>query len=123
MIAGKLTDFEKEEIVEKCKNMLFEAGFDNVAILANEGGTNGTIRNSSRTRSVLFRVILATFFMDDCVSKMLKEDSEGRKVWGILCHSILKTISPQIREMENEMKEENKTPHAEVIPFHSFPKD
>lgn len=123
MIAGKLTDFEKEEIVEKCKNMLFEAGFDNVAILANEGGTNGTIRTSSRTRPALFRLLLATVFMDDCISKMLEEDSEGRKVWEILCSSILKTISPQIREMENEMKEENKTPHAEVIPFHSFPKD
>lgn len=123
MTVKKLTDNEKAEVVENCKSILFNAGFDNVVILANEGGTHGTIRISSRTRSVLFRVLLATFFMDDCVSKMLKEDSEGRKVWEILCSSILKTISPQIREMENEMKEENKTPHAEVIPFHSFPKD
>lgn len=123
MTVKKLTDNEKAEVVENCKSTLFNAGFDNVVILANEGGTHGTIRISSRTRSVLFRVLLATFFMDDCVSKMLKEDSEGRKVWEILCSSILKTISPQIREMENEMKEENKTPHTEVIPFHSFPKD
>ena len=108
MIVGKLTDFEKEEIVEKCKNMLFEAGFDNVAILANEGGTNGTIRTSSRTRPALFRLLLATFFMDDCISKMLKQDSDGKKVWDALCCSILEAITPQIREMENKMKEEKK---------------
>lgn len=123
MIAGKLTDFEKEEVVEKCKNMLFEAGFDNVAILANEGGTNGTIRTSYRTRPALFRLLLATVFMDDCISKMLKKDSDGKKVWDSLCCSILEAITPQIRKMESEMKEENKTPHAEVIPFHPFPKD
>lgn len=87
MIAGKLTDFEKEEIVEKCKNMLFEAGFDNVAILANEGGTNGTIRTSSRTRPALFRLLLATVFMDDCISKMLKQDSDGKK-YGMLSAAV-----------------------------------
>lgn len=123
MTVKKLTDNEKAEVVENCKSILFNAGFDNVVILANEGGTNGTIRTSSRTRPALFRLLLATFFMDDCISKMLKEDSEGRKVWEILCSSILKTISPQIRKMESEMKEENKTPHAEVIPLHPFPKD
>lgn len=123
MTVKKLTDNEKAEVVENCKSILFNAGFDNVVILANEGGTHGTIRISSRTRPALSRLLLATVFMDECVSKMLEEDSEGRKVWEILCSSILETIRPQIREMENEMKEENKTPHAEVIPFHSFPKD
>lgn len=108
MTVKKLTDKEKAEVVENCKSILFNAGFDNVVILANEGGTHGTIRISSRTRPALSKLLLATFFMDECVSKMLEEDSEGRKVWEILCSSILKTISPQIREMENEMKEENK---------------
>lgn len=123
MIVKKLTDNEKAEVVENCKSILFNAGFDNVVILANEGGTHGTIRISSRTRPALSRLLLATFFMDECVSKMLEEDSEGRKVWEILCSRIVETISPQIREMENKMKEENSTPHAEVIPFHPFPKD
>lgn len=123
MTVKKLTDNEKAEVVENCKSILSNAGFDNVVILANEGGTHGTIRISSRTRPALSRLLLATVFMDECVSKMLEEDSEERKVWEILCSSIVETISPQIREMENEMKEENKTPHAEVIPFHSFPKD
>ena len=109
MIAGKLTDFEKEKKKKKCKNMLFEAGFDNVAILANEGGTNGTIRTSSRTRPALFRLLLATVFMDDCISKMLKQDSDGKKVWDALCCSILEAITPQIRKMENAMKEEGKS--------------
>lgn len=123
MTVKKLTDNEKAEVVENCKSILSNAGFDNVVILANEGGTHGTIRISSRTRPALSKLLLATFFMDDCISKMLKQDSDGKKVWDALCCSILETITPQIREMENEMKEENKTPHAEVIPFHSFPKD
>lgn len=108
MTVKKLTDNEKAEVVENCKSILFNAGFDNVVILANEGGTHGTIRISSRTRTALSKLLLATFFMDECVSKMLEEDSEGRKVWEILCSSILKAISPKIREMENEMKEEEK---------------
>lgn len=123
MTVKKLTDNEKAEAVENCKSILSNAGFDNVVILANEGGTNGTIRTSSRTRPALFRLLLATVFMDDCISKMLKQDSDGKKVWDALCCSILEAITPQIRKMENAMKEENKTPHAEVIPFHSFPKD
>ena len=123
MTVKKLTDNEKAEVVKNCKSILLNAGFDNVVILANEGGTHGAVRISSRARPALFRLLLATYFMDKCVSEMLEEDYEGRKVWEILCSSILKVISPQIREMENEMKEENKTPHAEVVPFHSFPKD
>ena len=116
MTVKKLTDNEKAEVVENCKNMLFEAGFDNVAILANEGGTNGTIRTSSRTRPALFRLLLATFFMDKCVSKMLEEDSEERKVWEILCSSILKTISPQIREMEKETGVSGPNPFTSIFP-------
>lgn len=108
MTVKKLTDNEKAEVLENCKSTLFNAGFDNVVILANEGGTHGTIRISSRTRPALSRLLLATFFMDECVSKMLKEDSDGKKVWDALCCSILETISPKIREMENEMKEEEK---------------
>lgn len=108
MTVKKLTDNEKAEVVENCKSILFNAGFDNVVILANEGGTHGTIRISSRTRPALSRLLLATFFMDECVSKMLKEDSEGRKVWETLCCSILEAITPQIRKMENKMKEEKK---------------
>lgn len=122
MIAGKLADNEKAEVVEKCKNILFKAGFDNVVILANEGGSNGTIRISSRTRPRLFRLLLATVFMDECVSKMLEEDSEGRKVWEIRCSSILEAITPHIRRMENEMKKE--TGVSGPNPFSSpFPKD
>lgn len=79
MTVKKLTDNGKAEVVENCKSILSNAGFDNVVILANEGGTHGTIRISSRTRPALSRLLLATVFMDECVSKMLEEDSEGEK--------------------------------------------
>lgn len=108
MITRKLTDNEKEEVVEKCKSMLREAGFDNVAILANEGGSNGTVRTSCFTRPGLFQLLLATIFMNNSISKFLKEDSSGKKVWDALCCSLLEAIVPQIRRMESEMKEEGK---------------
>lgn len=108
MITRKLTDNEKGEVVEKCKSMLREAGFDNVVILANEGGSNGTIRTSCLTRPGLFQVLLATIFMDNSISKILEEDTSGKKVWDALCCSLLEAIVPQIRRMENEMKGEKK---------------
>lgn len=118
-----MNDEERRAVLDRAQKNLMAAGFDNVVILVNEGGSQGMVTISAYAKPALMRFLLASYFMDECISKMLEEDSEGRKVWEILCSSILKTISPQIREMENEMKEENKTPHAEVIPFHSFPKD
>lgn len=39
MMAETLTDKEKADVLAQCKNILVSAGFDNVIILANDGGT------------------------------------------------------------------------------------
>ena len=105
MTVKKLTDNEKAEVVENCKSILFNAGFDNVVILANEGGTHGTIRIASRTKPALFKLLLATYFMDDCMSSMATNDSRGKDLWDPFCHSVLTFIVPEIRKIENTMKD------------------
>lgn len=80
MMAVTLTDKEKADILAQCKNVLVSAGFDNV-------------------------VILATYFMDDCMSRMVTNDSIGKDLWDPLCHSVLASIVPEIRKTENTMKD------------------
>lgn len=38
MMAETLTNKEKADVLAQCKNILVSAGFDNVIILANDGG-------------------------------------------------------------------------------------
>ena len=74
MMAETLTDKEKADVLAQCKNILVSAGFDNVVILASDDGTNGDIRIASRTKPALFKLLLATYFMDDCMSSMVTND-------------------------------------------------
>ena len=105
MMAETLTDKEKSDALAQCKNILVSAGFDNVIILANDGGTNGVTRIAARTKPTLFRLLLATYFMDDCMSRMVTNDSNGKDLWDPLCHSVLASIVPEIRKIENMMKD------------------
>lgn len=105
MMAETLTDKEKADVLAQCKNILVSAGFDNVVILASDDGTNGDIRIASRTKPALFKLLLATYFMDDCMSSMVTNDSRVKDLWDLLRHSILTFIVPEIREFENTMKD------------------
>ena len=105
MMAETLTDKEKADVLAQCKNILVSAGFDNVIILANDGGTNGDIRIASRTKPALFKLLLATYFMDDCMSSMVTNDSMGKDLWDTFCHSVLDSIVQEIRKIENTMKD------------------
>lgn len=105
MMAETLTDKEKADVLKQCKNILVSAGFDNVVILANEGGTDGGIRIAVRTKPALFKLLLATYFMDDCMSRMVTNDSSGKDLWDPFCHGVLAYIVPEIRKIENTMKD------------------
>lgn len=105
MMAETLTDKEKADVLAQCKNILVSAGFDNVIILASDDGTNGDIRIAGRTKPALFRLLLATYFMDDCMSRMVTNDSRVKDLWDPLCHSVLASIVPEIRKIENTMKD------------------
>lgn len=105
MMAETLTDKEKADVLAQCKNILVSAGFDNVIILASDDGTNGDIRIAGRTKPALFRLLLATYFMDDCMSRTVTNDSMGKDLWDPFCHSVLASIVPEIRKIENTMKD------------------
>lgn len=105
MMAETLTDKEKADVLAQCKNILVSAGFDNVIILASDDGTNGDIRIAGRTKPALFRLLLATYFMDDCMSCMVTNDSRAKDLWDPLRHSVLASIVPGIRKIENTMKD------------------
>lgn len=105
MMAETLTDKEKADVLAQCKNILVSAGFDNVVILASDDGTKGNIRIASRTKPALFKLLLATYLMDDCMSRMVTNDSNGKDLWDPLCHSVLASIVPEIRKIENMMKD------------------
>lgn len=103
-----MTAEEKTKILRKANDNLRAAGFDNVVILANEGGTDGDIRVAARTKPELFRFLLATYFMDDCMSRMVTNNSRGKDLWDLwdpFCHSVLASIVPEIRKIENTMKD------------------
>nr|DAV65298.1 MAG TPA: hypothetical protein [Caudoviricetes sp.] len=103
-----MTAEEKTKILRKANDNLRAAGFDNVVILANEGGTDGDIRIAVRTNPALFRFLLATYFMDDCMSRMVTNDSRGKDLWDLwdpFCHSVLDSIVPEILKIENTMKD------------------
>lgn len=105
MMAETLTDKEKADVLAQCKNILVSAGFDNVVILASDDGTNGDIRIASRTKPALFKLLLATYFMDDCMSRMVTNDSTGKDLWNSLRKSLLDSIVPEILKIENTMKD------------------
>jgi hypothetical protein len=100
-----MTAEEKAKILRKATDNLRAAGFDNVVILVNEGGIDGNIRVAVRTKLELFRFLLATYFMDDCMSRMVTNDSRAKDLWEPFCHSVLASIVPEIRKIEKTMKD------------------
>lgn len=103
-----MIDEERMAVLDGAKKNLMAAGFDNVVILANEGGSNGTIGIASDTKPALMRLLMASYFMDDTMADMVEEDSPGRTMWKFLLHSMLKTLVPQIRELEEAHRSENR---------------
>lgn len=132
-----MTDEEKTKILRKANDNLRAAGFDNVVILANEGGTHGIMTISSHVRPALMRFLMAAYFMDETMENMVEEHSSVMIIWKPILRSILETIVPEIRKMEEEHRNEPK-PATEEAPqsdqketgvsgpdpfFSPFPKD
>lgn len=114
-----MTDEEKTKILRKANDNLRAAGFDNVVILANEGGTNGIIRICSRVRPALMRLLMASYFMDDTMDFMVEEDSTVMTLWKPLLKSILETIVPEIRKQEEELRDGNRV--SKIVSFGEGP--
>lgn len=115
MNVKKLTDNEKAEVVENCKSILFNAGFDNVVILANEGGSLGAIGIACAARPALMRLLMASYFMDKTMDRMVNEESTGMTLWKHLLKSILETIVPEIRKQEEELRDGNRV--SKIVSF------
>lgn len=101
-----MTDEEKTKILRKANDNLRAAGFDNVVILANEGGTHGIMTISSHVRPALMRFLMAAYFMDETMENMVEEHSSVMIIWKPILRSILETIVPEIRKMEEEHRNE-----------------
>lgn len=101
-----MTDEEKTKILRKANDNLRAAGFDNVVILADEGGSNGTIGVSCAAKPALMRLLMASYFMDETMDNMVEENSPSMTIWKALFHSILETIVPEIRKQEEELRNE-----------------
>lgn len=110
-----MTDEEKTKILRKANDNLRVAGFDNVVILANEGGTHGIMTISSHVRPALMRFLMASYFMDETMDNMVEEHSSVMIIWKPILRSILETIVPEIRKMEEEHQNEPK-PATEEAP-------
>lgn len=101
-----MTDEEKTKILRKANDNLRAAGFDNVVILANEGGTHGIMTISSHVRPALMRFLMASYFMDETMDNMVEEHSSVMIIWKPILRSILETIVPEIRKLEEERRNE-----------------
>lgn len=101
-----MIDEKKMEILDRTKKDLMAAGFDNVVILANEGGTHGIMTISSHVRPRLMRFLMASYFMDETMENMVEEHSSAMIIWKPLLRGILEAIVPEIRKMEEEHRNE-----------------
>lgn len=114
-----MTDEERIVVLDRAKKNLRAAGFDNVVILANEGGTNGTIGIACAARPALMRLLMASYFMDDTMDFMVEEDSTVMTLWKHLLKSILETIVPEIRKQEEELRDGNRV--SKIVSFGEGP--
>lgn len=110
-----MTDEERVVVLDRAQKNLREAGFDNVVILANEGGTNGNMTISSRVRPALMRLLMASYFMDKTMDRMVEEDSTAMTLWKHLLKSTLETIVPEIRKQEEELRDGNRV--SKIVSF------
>lgn len=92
-----MIDEKKMEILDSTKKDLMAAGFDNVVILANEGGSHGAIGIACAARPALMRLLMASYFMDETMDRMVEEDSTAMTLWKHLLKSTLETIAPRFR--------------------------
>lgn len=97
-----MNDEERRAVLDRTQKNLMAAGFDNVVILVNEGGSQGMVTISAYAKPALMRFLLASYFMDETIAQMVSEDSTGMILWKSLLRSILKTIVPQIQKLEEE---------------------
>lgn len=114
-----MNDEEGGAVLDRAEKNLRAAGFDNVVILANEGGSHGTIGIACYTKPALMRLLMASYFMDDAMCNTVKDDSLGSVLWKRLLRSILRTIVPRIRELEEEHRDENRV--SKIVSFGKGP--
>ena len=110
-----MIDKKKMEFFDKTKKDLMAAGFDNVVILVNEGGSQGMITISAYAKPALMRLLLASYFMDKTMAQMVSEDSTEMILWKSLLRSLLKTIVPQIQKLEEENRDKNRV--SKIVSF------
>lgn len=110
-----MIDKKKMEFFDKTKKDLMAAGFDNVVILANEGGSHGSIGIACAARPALMRLLMASYFMDETMDRMVEEDSTVMTLWKPLLASILETIVPEIRKQEEELRDGNRV--SKIVSF------
>lgn len=110
-----MTDEERKVVIDRANKNLRAAGFDNVVIIANEGGSNGYIVIAGETKPALMRLLMASYFMDKTMDHMVEEDSPCGTTWKALLHNILKTIVPQIRKLEEDHRGENRV--SKIVSF------
>lgn len=97
-------------------------GFKNVLVIcspsANGKGTASYQANCATGKDAL---TLAGWFMDNCMERFAKKGSVLYRFWKIFLHN----LSVELINFNGVGKvgADDSTPHAEVIPFHSFPKD
>lgn len=114
-----MNDEERGAVLDRAKKNLRAAGFDNVVILTNEGGSHGNIGIACYTKPALMRLLMVSYFMDNAMCDTVKDDSLGSFLWKILLHSILRTIVPRIRELEEEHRDENRV--SKIVSFGKGP--
>lgn len=110
-----MIDEKKMEILDRTKKDLMAAGFDNVVILANEGGSHGAIGIACAARPALMRLLMASYFMDETMDRIVEEDSTAMTLWKHLLKSMLETIVPEIRKQEEELRYENRV--SKIVSF------
>lgn len=110
-----MIDEKKMEILDRTKKDLMAAGFDNVVILANEGGSHGAIGIACAARPALMRLLMASYFMDETMDNMVEEHSSLMIIWKPILHSILEAIVPEIRKQEEELRDENRV--SKIVSF------
>lgn len=110
-----MTDKERKAVLDRVKKDLLAAGFDNVVILANEGGAHGTIDISCFDMPVLMRLIMASILMDETMDCMVEEDSTAMTAWKLLYNGIFDTVLPQIRKQEEALRDGNRV--SKIVSF------
>lgn len=116
-----MTGYERLYMEAAC-DYLKGKGFKNVLVIcspsANGKGTASYQANCATGKDAL---TLAGWFMDNCMERYAKKGSVLYRFWKIFLHDLSVELI-NFNEV-GKVEADDSTPHAEVIPFHSFPKD